>query len=193
MTLQEALDAILERYPHSQTSDNVIKKINIVLRELFRTIYKPETSTTYDLIADNAFYPIEYSPENIIDVVVKGTEYPYQNIKYDSLDQFYYITEDNCIGLYPTPSEDVTDGLTVFRYREPSTLTTSNLGEELDFDKAFHMLIVYRVCKDLAEIDFKGDMVQNFASQYNGLEREYLRSKRARPHKILDVYGGCNW
>jgi len=180
----------MERYPHALSPDNIINKINIEQKELFRTIYQPQTSTTYDLIADNPFYPVTYSPENIIDVVVQDVKYPYQNIKYEGQFRYYYITEDNCIGLYPTPKEDVTNGMTVFRYMEPHALTSNDLNIEPDFDKAFHMLIVYRVCKSLAEIALDANMTNVFVGQYNGLETEYKRSKRAKPVKILDVYGG---
>jgi hypothetical protein len=189
VTLQEILDAISERYPHSLSNDNIIKKINIAQGELFRTIYKPVTSTTYDILADNPFYPVDYSPETIAEVVVNGTEYPYQDVKYDSLCQYYYIREDNCIGLYPTPTEDATSGLTVFRYEEPTALSTSDLNAIPDFDKAWQMLLVYRVLNDIAQIALDGDMANMFATQYNGLELEYKRSKRAKPHRTHDVYG----
>jgi hypothetical protein len=120
---------------------------------------------------------------------VNGVEYEYQNIEYDALEQYYYVTEDNCIGLYPTPTEDVLSGLTVFHYKEPAALSISNLGAIPDFDKAWHMLLVYRVLNDVAQIALDGDMANVFATQYNGLEMEYKRSKRAKPHKTHDVYG----
>jgi hypothetical protein len=193
VTLQEILDAIAERYPHSLTNDNIIKKLNIAQQQLFRTIYKPITSTSYDIIADNPFYPIDYTPESLVDVVVNGEEYPFQNIEYDSnTEKFYYITDDNCMGLYPTPLEDAAGGLTVFHYKEPAELSESTLTTIPDFDKAWHMLLVYRVCNDIAQIALDGEMANMFATQYNGLEEEYKRSKRAKPHKTKDVYG-VNW
>lgn len=193
MTLQEIIDAIYERYPHGLATDNIIKKINIVLKELYRTLYRTPTGEVYDLIADNPFYPIEYSPETIIDVVVDGEEYPKQDIRYDSLGQYYYITEDYVLGIYPTPKEDVLSGLFVTHYEEPDPLTTDDLLFEPRFDRSFHMLIVYRVCKDVAEIALDGSIANIFATNYNALENEYKRSKRADPHKTQDVYGGFNW
>lgn len=193
MTLQEILDEIAERYPNALTNDSIVKKLNNAQNELFRTIYKPVTSTTYDIIADNPFYPIEYSPESLVDVVVNGTEYPFQNVEYDSLCQYYYVTEDNCIGLYPTPTEDAMSGLTVFHYKEPTPLSASDLNTTPDLDHVWHMLLVYRVCNDVAQIALDGDMSNVFATQYNGLELEYKRSKRAKPHKTHDVYGLGGW
>jgi len=188
VTLQEILDMISLKYPHSYTNAQVVSIINDVQKRIFRTLYKPQTATTYDLIADNPFYPIDYSPENIIDVVVNGREYPYQNIKYDAQPYYYYITEDNCIGIYPTPEEDVTSGLTVFHYMEPTELSASNTSAAPDLDSAWHMLLVYAACKELAEYDRDGEAVNIFVSQYNAVEMEYWRSKRARPHQIKDVY-----
>ena len=77
----------------------------------------------------------------------------------------------------------------MFRYGEPTPLTTDDLNISPDFDKAFHMLIVYAVCKELAEIAADSNMINAFVSQYNGLERDFNRSHKAKPHKILDVYG----
>lgn len=186
VTLQEILNMIALIYPHSYTDGDIITMVNDVQRRIFRTMYKPETATTYDLIADNPFYPINFSPENIIDVVVNGKEYPYQNIKYDSQPYYYYITDDNCIGLYPTPKEDVTNGLTVFHYREPRLL--SNLGDTPDLDPAWHMLLVYHPCRELAIMQ-RDDLANQFAAEIFELERQYRRSIQARPHKTLDVYG----
>lgn len=189
VTLQEILDAIQLKYPHSYTNAQVISIINDVQRRIFRTLYKPQTATTYDIIADNPFYPVDYSPESIFDVVVNGKEYPYQNIQYDAQPYYYYITDDNCIGIYPTPTEDASGGLTVFRYKEPTKLSASNLGLIPDLDSAWHMLLVYAGCKEIAENNRDGESVSIFITQYNGIELEYKRSIRARPHKIQDVYG----
>lgn len=186
VTLGEILNMISLRYPHSYDNADIITMINDSQRRIFRTMYKPETATTYDILADNPFYPIAFSPENIIDVVVNGKEYPYQNIKYDAQPYYYYITGDNCIGLYPTPEKDVTDGLTVFRDKEPRPL--SNLGDVPDLDSAWHMLLVYHPCRELAVIA-RDNMANVFTAEINELERQFYKSRQARPHRIQDVYG----
>lgn len=188
MTLQEIIDSIMRKYPHSFSNTDVVGMINIIQKQLFRTIYKPETATTYDLIVDNPFYPIDYSPQSIIDVVVGGTEYPRLNIASASLVRYYYITDDNTIGIYPTPTEDVTNGLTVFRYKEPALLTASNLSAEPDFDNAWHMMFVYAVCKELAENALDADRVNGFVMQYNSLESEYHGSVKLQTSQIQEVY-----
>lgn len=191
MTLQEILDEIAERYPHALQPSSIVNKINYLQAELFR-LYQPiygVTFTTYDIIQDNPFYPIEFAPENLVEVVVNGENYDKQSIRYDAADHYYYLTEDNCIGLYPTPSADSISGLTAFHYKEPALLSASNLGATPDFDRAWHMLFVYHVCHSLAAISRDGEMAAEFAAQYNSLEQDYKRVKRAKPHKIKDVYG----
>jgi hypothetical protein len=173
--------------PHSYDEADIITMVDDKQKRIFRTLYKPETATTYDLLADNPFYPTSFSPENIIDVVVDGEEYPYQNIKYESQSYYYYITEDNSIGLYPTPENDVTSGLTVFHYKEPNTL--SSIGDTPELDQAWHMMLVYHVCKELAMMGIREEMLAAFIAEINELERQYNRSRQARPHRIQDVYG----
>lgn len=193
MNLQSILDNVMRRYPHSFENSIIIGMINDIQERLFRTIYKPETAITYDLLADNPFYPILYSPENIIDVVVNGKEYPFKNIASSSQGNFYYITEDNSIGIYPTPTEDATNGLTVFRYTEPKVLTVNDLAIEPDFDKAWHMLIVYAVCQELAQLALDSNMVNVFTMQYSGVESEYNGSKKLQSYLIQEEYGGYRW
>lgn len=193
MTLQEILDAIAERYPHSFPYENIIKKINNVQKELYRTLYKPTTATETDLVADSPFYITSFSLDRIIEVVVNGEEYPKADIRNSGYDAFWYEADTNAIGIYPTPTEDIVGGLTFFRYADPTELDADNVDAMPDFPESWHMLIVYRVCKDLAEISLDGNMANVFASSYNALELEYKRSKPVKPQKIQDVYGGFNW
>lgn len=186
MTLQQILTMINLKYPHAYSNNDIITMINDAQQRIFRTMYKPQTATTYDLLQDNPFYPIGFSPESIIDVVVNGEEYPFQNIKYDSQYAYYYITDDNSIGVYPTPTEDVTDGLAVFHYKEPAEL--SGLSDVPELDQAWHMMLVYHPCRELA-VMARDDMANVFTAEINELERQFYRSRQARPHRIQDVYG----
>lgn len=192
MTLQEILNEIKQKYTHGLTDGDIITKINTIQKELFRTIYKPIVTTQYDLIADNPFYSITYSPSKVIDIVVDGDEYVSINIKGKADTNFYWFTDDDCIGLYPTPEKDIPDGLTVFRYKEPAVLTSGNLAAQPDFDHDFHMILVYRVCKQLAENYRDFDIVNGFISQLNGLLDDFNKGKQEPDYRqIQDVYGGC--
>lgn len=188
MTLQEILNMILMKYPHSYESSQIVTILNDAQRRIFRTLYKPVTNASFDLMADNPFYPVFFPPESIIDVVVNGDEYPSQNIKYASPSHYYYITEDNCIGIYPTPTKDVSGGLTVFYYKEPTLLSATDLGTIPDLDAAWHMLLVNHACREIS-LMARDDMYKTFDAEITELERQYHRSNRARPHQIQDVYG----
>lgn len=188
MTLQEVLDTIQLKYPHAYTNAQIIMMLNDIQRRIFRTIFKRETADTMDIIANNPFYPITFSPDNIIEVVVNGEEYPSQNIKYDSQGRYHYIADDNFIGIVPTPKENVYRGLTIFHYKEPSELSADDLEAVPDLEKAWHELLVYRCCVELAEIARDGEMVNAFTVSINNIEQDFKRSKRAKPHRIQDVY-----
>lgn len=191
MTVEEILTAVSEKYPHSYDTVNIISKINMVQAELFRTLYRPETASFIDLISDNPFYVVTFDPGNIISVVVNGQEYPRSNIKNNVAPSFFwYVLDNDTIGIYPTPTMDIQDGITVFRYVEPKRLTVDNLESSPDFDSAWHPIIVYRVCKELAESANDADMVNVFVSQINGYEDEYKRTKYYQPYKIENVWGG---
>lgn len=187
VTLQDILDMVGIKFPHAYVSSTIITMINNAQRLIFRTLYRSETAALYDLVAGSPFYPVVFSPDNIIDVVVNGREYPYQNIKYDGQSHYYYITDENYIGLYPTPTEDIADGLTVFYYKEPAVL--SSVYDVPDLDPAWHMLLVYHACRELAAMAERTDMVNAFIWEINNLEKQFHQSRRAKPHKILDVYG----
>lgn len=188
MTLQEILDAVRKHYPPAKyyADPEIIPMANDAEKRIFRTMYKPQVVTVYDLEAGNSAYPASFSPENIIDVVVNGKEYPYQNIKYDAQPYFYYVTDDHCIGIYPTPTVDVTRGLKIYHYKEPKKM--AGLNDVPDLDPAWHMLIVYYVCRECAIVE-DDDKVNKFIGEINELERQFRRSIQARPHKIQDVYG----
>lgn len=188
MIVQEIITTIKVKYPPAAAyaDSYFLMMLTDIQNRIFRTLYKPETTDTYDLLAGNPFYPVEYSPETITDIVVNGTEYPIQNTKYDAQSYFYYIEQDNTIGIYPTPTEDVSGGLTVFHYREPNEL--SSVSDTPELDRAWHMMLVYNACREFA-VMARDDMVNTFISEINDLEKQFKQSRQARPHKIQDVYG----
>lgn len=185
MKLQEIINTIMLKYPHSYGIDDIIQIVNRVQVELFRTIFKPHTATQYDLIADNPFYALGFSPKRIIELLVNGKEYRLVNIRNDFTPrEFYYEDENNAVGIYPTPTESVVGGLVIFHYVEPVTLTSSNLAAIPDLDSAWHMLLVYRVCKELAEDARDTDMVNGFITQIDGLEKDYFRDVVYEPTQV---------
>ena len=186
MTLDEIIRMIAMKYPHSYDVERIIVMVNNAQQRIFRTMYKPKTAKVYDLLAGNPFYPIDFPPENIIDVVVNGKEYPHQNIQYAAQPYYYYITDESSLGIYPTPTEDVIQGLMVFHYKEPNVM--SQVTDVPELDPVWHTMLVYEVCKELALID-RDERAGLFVSELNELKRQFYASRPSRPHQTLDVYG----
>lgn len=184
MTVEEIIEAVSLKYPHPYTDEDIIKIINRIQKELFRTLFKPETVAIYDIVEGNPWYTLDFSLQNIIEVVVDGVEYEKVNTANGAPDRYYYYADTNTIGIYPTPESDLTGGLTVFHYQEPSKLTIADLESEPEFDSVWHMMIVYRICKELCESARDAEMGNYFVSQANSLEVEYRGSTNLQSYEI---------
>lgn len=188
MNVQQILDEIQEKYPHGLSNTSVMNKLNEILKELFRTIYKPQAVDVMDVVNDSQFYVLGYSNTRVIEVVVDGVEYPEANMKGRSTNYFHWFIGDTILGLYPTPEKDITDGLMVFYYKEPRTLTS--VTDIPDFDPDFHMMLVYYCCKLIAETFSQFDVASGFMTQYNALLKSFNQSKQsAMSYQIQNVYG----
>ncbi|WP_211749925.1 hypothetical protein [Paenibacillus sp. Marseille-Q4541] len=192
MTLQEILDEITEKYPHGLSNDSVIRKINQIQNELFRTTFRVNTMTQYDILSNVFAYPLPCNRTNVIDVVVNDQEYRYYDVKQTATVPFYYFTEKNDLGIYPTPTKDSSGGMIIFHNREPRKLHINMLGAEPDLDRDFHMLLVYGGLTQIAENFQDVAMVNNYTSKYNGLLQEFNKTNDERPDYpvIADVMGG---
>lgn len=191
MTLQEILEEIAEKYPHSMSNDSVIRKINQVQNELFRTTFRVKTMAIYDLQKDVFAYTLPFPRTNLSDVVVEGQEYLYQDSKKESNIPFYYFTGTDGLGIYPTPDKDVAGGLSLFYCDTPTQLTKDDLTAVPELDPDFHMLLVYGALTHIAEAYNDVSMVNNFTSKYNGLITEFHKANDETPDYpvIEDVMG----
>ncbi len=191
MTLQEILDEISEKYPHNMSNDSVIRKINLIQNELFRTTFRVKTIAIFNIQKDVFAYTLPFPRSNISDVVVEGQEYIYQDSKKESNIPFYYFVGNTGIGIYPTPKEDVESGLSMFYYMSPTQLTDTDLTVTPDLDKDFHLLLVYGALVQIAEAYNDVTMVNNFTSKYNGLITEFHKANDETPDYpvIEDVMG----
>lgn len=192
MTLQEILDEIAEKYPHGLSNDSVIRKINQVQNELYRTTFREKTMSIYNLQKDVFAYSLPFPRSNLSDVVVEGQEYMYQDSKKESNVPFYYFIGKTGLGLYPTPDKDVPEGLSLFYYRYPDQLSSSALDVVPDLDQDFHMLLVYGSLVQIAENYNDVAMVNNYTSKYNGIIEELSNINVETPDypAIEDVMGG---
>ncbi|MFD1776653.1 phage adaptor protein [Paenibacillus rhizophilus] len=192
MNLQEILDEISEKYPHGLSNDSVIRKINQIQVELFRTTFKINTMWNDDIISDVFSYSLPCARSSVIDVLVNDCEYIYQDVKKTAGVPFYYFTDGDELGIYPTPTEDNIGGLTIFYNREPYKLTTSDLSVSPELDEDFHMLLVYGALVQIAENFNDVAMVNNYTAKYNGLIEEFQKANDETPDYpvIEDVMGG---
>lgn len=182
LTAQEILDEADEKYPNALTPASKVRKLNVLQGELFRTVLRKETSTTYGIVTDSAFYPLDFGVSKILNVLVDGEEYDHESIEDREAESPYYYMYENSVVLYPTPTEDVTAGLLLVHYFEPDIILESSLDVIPDFDPDFHMVLVYGLCVAMAEADQRYDLVNGFTIKYNGLLKDY---KKANPETEL--------
>lgn len=191
MTLQEILDEISEKYPHSLTNASVIRKLNQVQNELFRTTFRVKTASIYDLQKGVFVYSLPFPQTNVIEVVVDGRELNYQDYRQKSNSPFYYFIGATGLGIYPIPDEDIVSGLSIFYFRYPAQLSEAGLDAVPELDRDFHMLLVYGALAQIAENYADGAMVNNFTERYNGLIEEFHKAINETPKGLLieDVMG----
>jgi hypothetical protein len=188
VNVQQILDEIQEKYPHGLSNASVMNKLNEIQKELFRTIYKPQAVDVMDIVNDSQFYVLGYSKTKVIDVVVGGVEYVEANVRGVSDNEFYWFLGENILALHPTPEKDITDGLMIFRYKEPRIL--ESVTDIPDFDQDFHMMLVYYACKMIAETFSQFDVASGFMTQYNALLNSFNQAKQSYSYQIQDVYRG---
>lgn len=192
MKLNEIIAEIAEKYPHDLSNDSVIRKINLIQNELFRTTFLVKTMAIYHLKKGIFAYKLPIPRTNLLNVVVQGQEYMYQDSKRESNIPFYYFIGTDGIGIYPTPDKDVNKGLSLFYYKYPKQLTTTDLEAVPELDQDFHMLLVYGALVQICEAYNEVQMINNYTSKYNGLIEEFKNANDDVPDYpvIADVMGG---
>ena len=165
MNLTEILAEIDEKYPNALSNDSKVRKINNIQNKLFRTVVKRTITTGINLIKDLSIYSIDFSPTKIREVLVDGLKYEYRQLESVAGSRFYYIL-DGDLGIYPTPTADLENGILIYHYQEPAQLSASDLIVIPDLDEDFHSLLVYGTCKELAEADQRYDLANGFMQQY---------------------------
>lgn len=192
MDLQEILDEIAEKYPHGLSNDSVIRKINQIQNELFRTTFQVRTAAIYNLQKDVFAYTLPFPRSSLCDVVVNGVELNYQDSKKNSsTGSFYYFIGDAGLGIYPTPDKDYNEGLALFYYKRPTQLTEDDLTAAPELDLDFHMLLVYGALAQICEAFQDTAMINNYTVKYNGLIEEFQKVNDETPDYpvIEDVMG----
>ncbi|WP_342419247.1 hypothetical protein [Paenibacillus sp. FSL H8-0168] len=192
MLLQEILDEIAEKYPHGLPNASVIRKLNTLQGELFRRYVRVNTMVAYDILGGVFAYPMPAKLSNIIDVVVGDKEYVYYGVKGQADCPFYYVTESDELGIYPTPEEDAPGAMIISYYKEPKPLLESALKVAPDLDDDYHMLLVYGALAQICEGFNDADMVNNYTAKFNDLLTDFKRVIHETPDYpfIENVMGG---
>ncbi|WP_212960688.1 phage adaptor protein [Cohnella xylanilytica] len=179
MTYGEIIAEADERYPNGLTPESKLLKVYNREKQLMRTIYRRKTAATFDVQAGLFLYPLDFHYSKIFQAIYAGKYFEYEDIN-DKLGQppFLY-TYQNSIGIYPTPTEDIPGGLLLFHYMEPTKPTTATMKSTYPvFDPDFPMVLVYGLCKDMAEVNKEFDVANGFVQQYNAELEEFIEANR---------------
>lgn len=184
MNLSEIIAEIDEKYPNGLTSDSKVRKINKLQKKIFRSYVQRTVAESVSILADVALYPLDYSPEKIREVIVNDRKYEYRQLESDALTEFFYILDDG-IGIYPTPTESGT--MIIYHYQEPTALSATNLTVTPDLDEDYHDLLVYGVCKEIAESYKEFDVANGFVVQYKNELNLFLEANQStEPSEIQE-------
>lgn len=175
-TYQQVIDEADERYPNSLSTISKLRKVHIKERELFRTIYRVKTAVVYDILAGQPTYPLDFHVSKIIRVVWNGETTDYEEINNDQVEPPFIYTYENSIGRYPTPEEDVEEGLFIYHWYEPWEPDESKLSSSIQFDPDFPMVLVYDLCKQMAEINREFDIANGFITQHNSQLDDFIKA-----------------
>jgi hypothetical protein len=168
LTLTELMEEIQERYQHSLSNASVIRKIDALQKRVFRQ-YKKQVTTNILSAPGQVFYEIPVRPGDIREFLVDGKSFPYLDIEDEPLPYYFYYN-DGKYGI--VPSQQANTKITIFHYKTPETLTTSSTGVEID--EEYQNILIYGVCKEIAEIYQDFDLANGYAQQYNFYLEELL-------------------
>lgn len=171
MLLKEAIEEIQEKAPNFLSMTSIIRKINTTRGQLLRTYGTDVVPMTMDLLEGKATYPWPYPSGSIQHVLVNGTKYPLGQLNSLTSKANYYYLLAGTIGLFPTPAEDVTQGLMVMFKKSLAPLSLADMEAEVGFDPDYDMLVVYGVLKDITN----SGLSVEYTAKYGAMLNEYLQ------------------
>jgi hypothetical protein len=150
MLLSEVVNKITEKWPAgvNLSIPSVISDVSELRRRLIRNYCTDIDTSTTDLLEDTPEYPLPCAQSDIKEVVVNGCPYVRGSLGSSVPCQYYYIL-DNTIGIYPTPTTTVTEGLMIFHTKSTKELTQGDWNVDAGLDKDHDMLLVYGVLKEI--------------------------------------------
>lgn len=186
MDLTSIVARIQSKYANSTgvSTATLVDMADILQKRIFRKL-KKESYISYDLMTDQPTYPIAIKTTDIFQVEIGNSttggfdQYPLRKASdiVDECSKYHYFISDpstgDWIGIYPLPT-DLQDTMVIYYYEVPETLVATNLDMTPILDENYHMMLVYGVCKEVAEDYRDTDNANGFAIQYNALENELL-------------------
>lgn len=167
MSYAEIIAEADERYPNGLSPLSKLLKVYNHERKLMRTIYRRKSAALFDVAAGQFMFPLTFHYSKIFQAIYDGKYFEYEDIN-DQIGQppFLY-TYDDAIGVYPTPDRDIPGGLMLFHYLEPVKPSLATINNIPVFDPDFPMVLVYGLCKDMAEVNKEFDVANGFIGQLN--------------------------
>lgn len=174
MTVQDLLDELQLKYPHSYTNTQVVNRMDRLQKKIFRNL------NTYDyfqtvLNAGDTYIAYTGKPRSIRKVEIDEVEYPFWTPEEDKPARYYYLSNDGFLNFSPQASSSGI-WIKIWRYQTPTTLSAGSLSASPSLDSDFHMLLVYGVAKEIAEDLRDGSMATAFAVSYNDLYNDMQQS-----------------
>lgn len=188
MTVQDLLDELQLKYPHSYTNTQVVNRMDRLQKRIFRSLNTINYTTT-TTTANIATYATTLKSRQIRKITVDSVDYGYWTPEEDKPARYWYWKDANIV-LFPTP---LTSGLTIeiWSYDVPTTLSSGTLGASPDLDNDFHMLLVYGVAKEIAEDLRDGSMATAFAVTYNDLYNDMQQAyQNAEAYSVKEIAWG---
>lgn len=183
MTVQELLDELQLKYPHSYTTTQVVNRMDRLQKRIYRQLNTiSSTSLTIPLAGVSQVAWSTYNVRKIRSFLVDNIAYPFWTPEEPKPARYYYY-ENGFINFYP-PTERSNLVVTTWENDTPATLSSGSLSASPDLDTDYHMLLVYGVAKEIAEDLRDGSMATAFAYAYNDLYNE-LHQQTQNPESYV--------
>lgn len=199
MNLTEVIAEVDEKYPNGLSTASKVRKADVLQKRIYRRL-KKQNYVTYDLLTDQSEYPLTVEQSSVFQVDVRNatsfkfSNYPLREVEdYTKKDsKYHYFISDpgvgDWIGIHPTPTDNE-DAVTIYYYEVPGTL--SDINSTITLYENYRMMLVYGICKEIAENYRDTDIAAGFAYQYNELETELLGL--GKKSDVLTVRNDMGW
>lgn len=186
MTVQQIFDMAQLRQPNSVSNPDLATMLTNIQKKLFRTIYKKKTFTSYDIVANLAYYPLDFDIAKVINILVNEEEYDWEDNNDRESEEPYAYAYENSVVLAPTPDANIDNGLLIWHFQEPDAISSTALTAVPEFDGDFHTILVHLLCRDVAEINGKDDRAEYFQMKANEEIKEF---EKTNPEPELSPIG----